>query len=266
MFALASRPQSIGKTLDSGFKLFFAGFGKVFVLALVAAFVANLPSILLGTKADMTDAQALPAVAWKLLGLVLLAMIVATALNTAILRRLAVLGNGGAADDSLGQSIALGFKYLVPVFVGFILYGLAVGAGMILLIIPGLFLLVSLYLFWPAIVMEGKGPIEALKRSHHLVRGNWWRTLTVMSIPIFLLIAFYFGAMFLIGIVLGLTSSGDPTALTTTVEKTALLLNLLEVPVNAVSLALFYAVLVVLYHDLKLRKEGGDLEARLARA
>lgn len=266
MFALANRPQSIGKTLDSGFKLFFAGFGRVFVLALVAAFVANLPSIVLGTKAQVADAEALRALGWKILALFLVAMILATALNTAILRRLALLGNGAAADDSISKSIAIGFKYLLPVFAGFILYGIAVGAGMILLIVPGIFLLVSLYLFWPAIVVEGKGPIEALKRSYNLVRGNWWRTLTVMSIPIFLLIAFYFAAMFVIGIVLGVTSGGDATALTTTVEKTALILHLLEVPVNAVSLALFYAVLVVLYHDLKLRKEGGDLEARLARA
>lgn len=266
MFALANRPQSIGKTLDSGFKLFFAGFGKVFILALVAAFVANLPSIVLGTKVQAADPEALRGMGWQILALFLVAMIGAIALNTAILRRLATLGNGGAADDSMGKSIAVGFKYLVPVFVGVILYGVAVGAGMLLLIIPGIFLLVSLYLFWPAIVMEGKGPIEALKRSHRLVRGNWWRTLTVMSIPIFLVVAFYVAAMFVIGIVLGVSSAADPTALTTTVEKTTLILHLLEVPVNAVSLALFYAVLVVLYHDLKLRKEGGDLEARLARA
>ena len=266
MFALATRPQSIGKTLDSGFKLFFAGFGKVIVLALVATLVANLPSLLLGTKAGEIDPEALRALGGKVLGLFLVVIIVATALNTAILRRLAVLGNGDAADDSMGKSIAIGFKYLVPVFAGIILYGVAVGAGMILLIIPGIFLLVSLYLFWPAIVVEGKGPIEALKRSHHLVRGNWWRTLTVMSIPIFLLVAFYFGAMFVFGIILGVTSGGDATAVTSTVEKSVFYLQLLQLPVNAVSLALFYAIVVVLYHDLKLRKEGGDLEARLGRA
>ncbi len=267
MFALANRPQSIGKTLDSGFKLFFAGFGKVFILALVASFVANLPSIVMGTKLEAADPEAFRALGGQILGLFAVAMILATALNTAILRRLAVLGNGGAAGDSMGQSIAIGFKYLVPVFVAAILYGFAVGAGMLLLIIPGIFLLVSLYLFWPAIVVEGKGPIEALKRSHNLVRGNWWRTVTVMTIPIVLLIAVYFAAAFVIGIVVGITSSGgDAIAVTTTVEKTTLLVHLLQVPVNAVSLALFYAVLVVLYHDLKLRKEGGDLEARLARA
>lgn len=266
MFALANRPQSIGRTLDSAFKLFFAGFGKVIVLALVAAFIANLPSIALSTRTGAADAEALAALGWKFLGLFLVTMILATALNTAILRRLVVLSDRGKADDSMGQSIAIGFKCLVPVLVGLILYGLAVGAGLILLIVPGLFLLVSLYLFWPAIVLEGKGPIDALKRSYNLVRGNWWRTFTVVSIPVFLLIAFYLGTMFVIGIVLGVTTGGDPTTLTSTVERTALIVHLLEVPVNAVSLALLYAVLVVLYHDLKLRKEGGDLEARLARA
>src|SRR5262249_61772950 len=28
---------------------------------------------------------------------------------------------------------------------------------------------------WPAVVLEGSGPVDALRRSWPLVRGSWWR-------------------------------------------------------------------------------------------
>lgn len=56
-----------------------------------------------------------------------------------------------------------------------ILYGLAVVLGLILLIIPGIYLLVR-WVFVPvAVVARGAGIGGAFAESSRLVKGNWWR-------------------------------------------------------------------------------------------
>ena len=175
MFALATQPQSIGKTLDSGFKLFFAGFKKVFFLALVAALISHLPQMFMGPLLSTTGPEA--SSVGLLFAVMFGAMVLSLVFNTAVLSRLSLTGFGtgsgkGASDDTFGRSISIGFKYLLPILFASILYGLAVAGGMVLLIIPGLFLMVSMYLYMPVIVVEGKGPFEALKRSFNLVAGR----------------------------------------------------------------------------------------------
>jgi hypothetical protein len=46
--------------------------------------------------------------------------------------------------------------------------------SLVLLVLPGLWLLTRWSLFAPVIVRERLGPVAALKRSNHLVRGHFW--------------------------------------------------------------------------------------------
>jgi TRAP-type C4-dicarboxylate transport system permease large subunit len=56
-----------------------------------------------------------------------------------------------------------------------VLSALAIFAGFICLIVPGIYLGVALYFSAQAVVAEDRSPIEALRRSRELVRGQWWR-------------------------------------------------------------------------------------------
>jgi len=136
---------------------------------------------------------------------------------------------------------------------------------MVLLIIPAIFLFVAWSLFWAAIVLEEVGPVEALKRSFRLVRGNWWRTLTVLSIPTVLLLVVYMGVGLVIGFTVALTV---PSLLTQGAAVDPITINMvaqiIQIPFNAAFAPLPIAMMLVLFHDLKLRKEGSDLEQRLA--
>lgn len=91
----------------------------------------------------------------------------------------------------------------VNMFVGLVVFGLIVAAGFVLLVIPGVFLLVSL-LFWNVYVaVEDRNFIDALQESWALTRGNRWQVLGV-GILIFL-VSLVVNAVFAAPVMAGMT-------------------------------------------------------------
>lgn len=76
----------------------------------------------------------------------------------------------------------LPFFYLMT-----LLLNVAIGAGFLLLIVPGIYLLGRLVLASPTMVIETpRAPISALQRSWHLARGRVW-TIALLVILVYLL-------------------------------------------------------------------------------
>ena len=71
-----------------------------------------------------------------------------------------------------------------------ILFGLGVGIGLILLIVPGLYLLTIWSVAAPAIVVERRGAIESFGRSHELVKGEGWTVFGAIVVAFLVLIGF----------------------------------------------------------------------------
>ncbi len=82
---------------------------------------------------------------------------------------------------SVGSRIEVGelFKHFdktIPIFITWILFYIAVGLGLILLIVPGIYLLVC-FSFAPMLVVEkGMSPMEALRTSRKVVHQQWFQT------------------------------------------------------------------------------------------
>jgi hypothetical protein len=254
MVALASEPQTVGRVLDSGFKLFVKAFTGVLPLSLAAAAVLAVPNIanvLMGGTEQLES----PVPAMTVVVLFLVALPIYMILIAAVVYRL-----GAAAEmheASAGQALACGVRCALSLIGAAILYFLAMAGGLILLIIPGIILSLSLSFAFIAIVLDGESAMAALKRSHRLVWGNWWRTLAVVSVPVVIVMILYLG----LGIAFGATlimSDGKPES---DVFITA---NLIEAAIGGITAPLIYSIMIAQYHDLKLRKEGHDLAARLA--
>jgi uncharacterized membrane protein len=79
-----------------------------------------------------------------------------------------------AGRDISGDGLVQAIGRFVPFLGAMILYGLAVTAGMVLLIVPGIWLAISLMFYGYALIDSGCGPFAALSRSMALVRGRWW--------------------------------------------------------------------------------------------
>ena len=146
------------------------------------------------------------------------------------------------------------FRYslqmVVMLIVVIILVALALVASVILAFIligvPLFFYILVIWFFAPhAIIIERRDPISALGRSRELVRGNWWRV-------------FGIGVVFVL-IILGLSSITTLPAVVFASLPT-LLENIIAVIISAVLFPIAYIGGTLVYIDLRVRKEGYNLD------
>ena len=106
----------------------------------------------------------------------LVSFLVISPLITAIcihaLRAVAAGGRPGA-----GRAFVSGFEAFTPIFFAVLLAALGIALGLVLLVIPGIYLFVRWFFVPQAVVIEGARGPEALTRSSAVVQGFWWRTL-----------------------------------------------------------------------------------------
>jgi hypothetical protein len=88
----------------------------------------------------------------------------------------------GRRDYTLGSLLSSVTPVLGALVVAGILAGLGIGIGLILLIVPGLFLLTIWAVIAPVIVVERMGAIDAFRRSRALVKGHGWQVFGVIVV------------------------------------------------------------------------------------
>ena len=80
----------------------------------------------------------------------------------------------GRRDSSVGELMRSVIPVLGALIGAGILAGLGVAGGLILLVVPGLYLLTIWAVIAPVIVVERRPVFDAFGRSRQLVRGNGW--------------------------------------------------------------------------------------------
>lgn len=95
----------------------------------------------------------------------------------------------GRAEVSISKTFAHAWPRSGPIIVASLLAGVAIGLGLILLIVPGLVLMTWWALIVPVIVLENAGGRESLGRSRELVRGYAWNVFGIIVVTIVVLIA-----------------------------------------------------------------------------
>lgn len=94
----------------------------------------------------------------------------------------------GRADRTIGEIYQAVSPRLPALIVGGILAGLGIAVGLVLLIVPGLFLLTIWSMLVAVIVIEGKSAGEAFGRSREIVRGHGWQVFGLIIVT-FVIIA-----------------------------------------------------------------------------
>ena len=156
---------------------------------------------------------------------------------------------------NLGDCIGRGFATMFAVLGVAIVSSIVIGVGTLLLIIPGVIAMTILWVAIPAAVIERNG-LGALSRSSELTRGFRWKILFVLLLLI--VIAMFAGALAggIAGFAIAISSPGGDPALVT--ETTAF--GLVMWITTALTHALMAVASAVGYHDLRVAKEGVDVE------
>jgi hypothetical protein len=158
-----------------------------FVIYLAAAVIAALLGLAGGTVGAVLGS---------------LVQIVAAFLLQATLVKAVQDVRDGRADMSIGDTVRAAVPYLGAVAGASILAGIAITIGLILIIVPGLYLITIWAVIVPVIVLEQSGALASFGRSQRLVRGNGWHVFgTLVLVYIIMLV---------VGIILGLIFSALP--------------------------------------------------------
>jgi hypothetical protein len=158
------------------------------------------------------------------------------------------VGGLAALSTSAGRSRT---GVAAVVLVGLLLFGL-----LMLLGLAALFFLVRFLLTTQTIVLEGQGPLAGLRRSWRLVGGAFWRTVGIVILMGILTYVISAVPATLASFALTLGSGG---ALNNVVRNQAITTLLAQLGL-IIGLPLQLCVYTLLYYDLRVRKEGYDLE------
>ena len=136
-----------------------------------------------------------------------------------------------------------------------LLQTLLMAAGFLLLLIPGVFLTIRLIVCSTVVVLEGDSGMKAIKRSMNITKGHFWRLFAVLALLSLLAFALAFILMLPVGIALAVLES---------VLEEGHMQIVIGILVAALLQGVFYPMIfiavVLLYYDLRARKEAYDVE------
>lgn len=256
------RPLGMADILDAALRLYRQNFGPFLgITAIVFVPVAILQTVgaffmgqSMGANGESSEVQIGSLIVFGLFMIgamlvYLLAMPVCQgALSIAVARR--YLGQPVTVADAY-QMISDRWATLLA---GVLLVGMMTTVGMLLCLVPGIYLGTLFMFVTPVIAVERAPLMAALSRSRDLVSGEWWRcfgTYLLLSMLIQLVAgAIIYPVTFLSALLLMERNPGLAQALNQGLSMAA---STLVQPVQIIGL-------VLLYYDLRVRKEGFDLE------
>jgi hypothetical protein len=212
-----------------------------FLIFFLIGLVANLPSLLLGygggsVGASPTGQNAVLLIVGGVLSFVL-SMISQAVMVHAAFQAMRM------RPVSLGESMRVGLSRVFAVILLALLMGILGGLAALLLIVPALIVMTMWFVSTPACVVERTGPWTSMKRSAALTKGHRWKVfgLLLLLILVSLIVA---GLLQLVLMQVGST-----------------ILVLLGTLLWGALWTAFYSIAVVTtYHDLRVAKEGIDIE------
>jgi hypothetical protein len=243
------RPMGIGEILSTALQLYRRHWRTLLTIAAVVVVPVTLIQYLLGdlvrTQGETTRNGVVETATWSvgIAGLVaaLAGILTYLVLTGAITR--AVAAEVAGQDPSVEQSYRFGFHRLGSVLLVSVLVGLAIVGGLILFVIPGIYIGIRLCVSIEALVVEGRRGTEAMGRSWGLVGGHWWHA---------------FGTVVVGGLLTGIVNA----VITAPFGDTSWFVQAVAAAVATV-VTLPYSALVgvLLYLDLRARKESLTMEA-----
>jgi hypothetical protein len=235
------RPLSTGEVLDVSFGLYRSMFAPLVIITLVSRLIPTVLGIYINAVGGGLEHVGLFAIQ-GLLSLVLGSLGIAA---TTFMVAGAYLGNQVTAEAALRSA----WRLIGRLILLSLMTSLVIGVGFVLLIVPGFIFLGGLVLSTVVLVLEQPmTAINAMSRSWELSKGFRGKALLTLLVTSLLLLipTMVAGILAAIAALLGASSQ--------------LVILVLAGVLGIFVYPFMYVALTVLYYDLRVRKEGFDLE------
>jgi hypothetical protein len=173
----------IGNVLSEAWSLYTKHIGRFFLTALVVYIVLDLLSAVVDAAAGEST---LAGLVWGLIAVVL-SIVGFFWVQGALVETVRDVRDG-RADRTIGETYRAVQSRLPALIAAGIVAGIAIVIGLILLIVPGLFLITIWSMIGAVIVLEGRSAGESFGRSREIVRGNGWSVFGLLVV-VFILVA-----------------------------------------------------------------------------
>ncbi len=254
------QPLGVGSILGESFSIFFR---KIITILLIAIIPSSIAFLLSGTLQgwDVMTGASLPDFSST-------SYIISYAVS--IIARFALFGLiigmmvQFAYDAKLGRPANIGgyfqngLKHIVPIVILTVICYIAAGIFSVALVVPGLWLAAALFVYVPAIVIDGSG-FGALGRSWRLTKGYRWPIVGLLIVTLLVLIV-------VMGVIVGgltIAILGTNFDAFTTPEvslSTIIPLFLIQSIGNAIAYGFGSVIVALAFARLKEIKEGVGID------
>ncbi|MEO8295455.1 MAG: hypothetical protein ABI613_08075 [Gemmatimonadota bacterium] len=245
MADLVLRPLSVGEIIDHAFAIYRRQFATLFLITLLANALPLLMTMYVMTSGGIMNHPFL----YFLNSAISLALGNLAIAATVFLVSEGYLGRSVTAGDAFGRAV----KYIWPLVLLSFATGLIVVVGFFLLIVPCFIAISGLILGTPSLVLEDITPSAALSRSWNLTKGFRWKMFGLLVILVIIIAIPSIAISFL-------DPSAGAAGLMGQASTQALVWIVLQQLATILVYPLLYCALTIAYYDLRVRKEGFDLE------
>ena len=244
--------MGIGDILDTTFRLYRRRFLTFLLIALIVdipyaifmALVQPLAADVSTVSASSPQMQFQPgSFVIPMIGLIVYGLILSPLCQAAMVHNISASYLGEAI--SAGQSYSRALSRLLPLLGSQIMAGVIILIGLLLLIVPGIIFSLWYFVLVPVVVLESVSGSTALGRSRELMRGNLGKGFVLGFTVNILVIIITWGFQFLGRMI---------------PWPHFVFMQVYNIAVQALLLPIMTAPFILLYYDLRIRKEAFDLQ------
>lgn len=269
------RQLSVGEALDLTFRIYRATLVKCLLLAACGVIAGQLANIYILARGRplASGPNALQMLTVQMRDPVIVTLTIVGGLLTVafyaaiVLRQRALIRDGAASGEfltalrRLPAIIGLAILIVIGAVVCFVPALVTGGAVRALLALAGVILLcyafVAVSCSQTILLLDDSGPLTSLVRSWRLTSGSFWRLSLIYTVALIILLVLYVITGAIAGFLAAILGRGDVAVATAFGGVVGVLLGALATP--------FYGALAIaVLGDLKVRKEGADLEQRIS--
>lgn len=256
------RPLSFGEILDGAFTIYRRQFASLFLTALipqlpVIAWGGLYALVIAGFGGGMPGQSAYspgPGVLIAFGLLTLPAIIGGVTAIGAVTYQFSRAYTG--TPITTGEALKRGLRSSVPLALSYLVVGIMAMFGLLAFLVGFFVVLISAFAVAPAVVLERRGPVEAISRSWALIKGAWGEVFLVVFVAGLIAglpASAVSGTATILGIIASHGDAGQAAAYQAAGQVLGSLLRTLTIPFSL-------GTTVLLYYDRRVRTEALDVQ------